>query len=95
MILDSKCKTLINAGYSARQNKIVFYSHKDIIDNYEAQAQELKPIYSYIDTKTGVKDTRKGFLIWSLWEGCGVCHKDENGNYILTTGRQSDFFIND
>lgn len=91
-ILNENEKTLIVAGYSEKQKKTLVFSHKDIIANYEEQAQTSEPHFIPRTRDENENNNIKGFLIWSLWDGgAGVCFKRENGSYYLLTGLQSDF----
>lgn len=90
--LDRNSKILEVAGYSRLQKKTLMLSHNEIIDNYELQAQKSEPHFEPRTRTEAESDTLpRGFLIWSLDEGCGICFKRPDGAYYLLTGHQGDF----
>lgn len=91
MVLDKNSKTCITAGFSEKAQKNLILSHAEIIENFEMQEKSDTPHFAWIDYKTQKAIAPKGFLIWSLWEGCGVAYRCKDGAIVLCEGRQGDF----
>jgi hypothetical protein len=71
----------------------MIFSQAEIIENFELQEKSGgEPLYAWYDFKKGEAVTPRGFLIWSLPEGCGVVYRRaSDGALILLEGRQGDF----
>lgn len=90
MILDINNKEKILLGHNNKR-QAVFASHKEIIENVlKQEAEDIQPLYSFYDYKTKEIITPPGFLVYSLWAGCGVVYR-RNGEMILVQGVQGDF----
>jgi hypothetical protein len=92
MFLNRSSRENIRAGISKAQGgKTLFFTHSEVIDNFELQEKTTEPHYCFYDYKHGEPITPPGFLIWSLWDGCGVAYRRSDGEIILARGVQSDF----
>jgi hypothetical protein len=86
MILSKNSKTLVQAGYSPEKGKVLTFSCDEILENFETQEKNDPPHY-----KLSGKCQERGFLIWSLQDGCGVAFRRPDGNVYLVRGFQGDF----
>ena len=72
--------------------ELLYLSDEEIIANaLEQEKQGIEPHYSWIDYKKREPMTPPGWLVWSLWEGCGVVYRREDGKMIIISGTQGDF----
>ena len=75
-----------------KDGSAVFATDTEIIENALQQERDgIKPHYSFYDYKNKKTITPKGWLAWSLWEGCGVVYRREDGKMVIVTGRQGEF----
>ena len=93
MILDINSKERILLGHNT-EKQAIFASHKEIIENViHQEAESIEPLYCFYDYKNKKAITPPGFLVWSLWAGCGVVYRRADGEMILVQGVQGDFCI--
>lgn len=87
-----ECERLYNLGY--KDGKARIFTAAEIIGNALLQERDgVQPLYIWYDYKTGKKVTPPGWLVWSIWEGCGVVYRRHDGKMIIVTGRQGDFCL--
>lgn len=64
----------------------------EIIENALQQEKEgIEPHYCFYDYKKKEPVTAPGWLVWSLYDGCGVVYRRNDGEMIIVSGVQSDF----
>ena len=71
----------------------VFASNEEIINNaLQQEAEGIAPHYCFYDPKEKKPMTAPGWLVWSLYYGCGVVYRRPlDGKMIIITGVQGDF----
>ena len=75
-----------------REGKAIFSTDLEIIQNALQQEKEgIKPHYSFYDYKKKEPITPPGWLVWSLYDGCGVVYRRKDGKMIIVAGSQGDF----
>ena len=72
--------------------QIVHATEEEIINNALQQEREgIAPRYSFYDYKKKEKVTPAGWLVWSLYDGCGVVYRRADGKMVIVKGVQGDF----
>lgn len=76
-----------------RQNKenLIIKESEIIVNALQQEADGIKPHYSFYDYKNHETVTPAGWLVWSTYDGCGVCYRRDDGKMIIVTGFQGDF----
>lgn len=75
-----------------KDGSAVFATDADIIKNAIQQEKDgVKPHYSFYDYKKKEPVTPAGWLVWSLWDGCGVVYRRDDGKMVIISGVQGDF----
>ena len=75
-----------------KDGSVVFATDAEIIENAMQQERDgIKPHYSFYDYKKKEQVTPAGWLVWSLWDGCGVVYRRDDGKMVIISGVQGDF----
>lgn len=77
--------------YDASGRNFVF-SEKEIIKNaLQQEADGITPRFCWYDYRKKEKITPPGWLVVSMYSGCCVVYRRNDGKMIILTGRQGDF----
>ena len=81
----------VGMGYD-KSGKYHTATEKEIIDNALEQEREgVQPHFAWYDYDKKEVVTPLGWLVWSLWDGCGIVYRRYDGKMIICKGKQGDF----
>lgn len=82
----------MNRIFCNASGKNFIFSEKEIIENaLQQETDGIKPRFCWYDCRKKEKSTPPGWLVVSMFSGCCVVYRRNDGKMVILTGRQGDF----